>query len=106
MIRKYYFINKFETNNIEKQDKQTVIIYRNYSSKIADENLILKIKKEHLRMMTLIHLQITFWLLKNLNPKYFFLKMYMVLFLNLMKQPLGTLKNNLKNLDIQLLIKL
>ena len=45
MIRKYYFINKFETNNIEKQDKQTVIIYRNYSSKIADENLILKIKK-------------------------------------------------------------
>ena len=28
---KYYFINKFETNNIDKQDKQTVIIYRNYS---------------------------------------------------------------------------
>jgi len=45
MIRKYYFINKFETKNIEKQDKQTVIIYRNYSSKIADEGLILKIKK-------------------------------------------------------------
>ena len=33
MIKKYYFINKFETNNINKQDKQTVIIYRNYSSK-------------------------------------------------------------------------
>ena len=45
MMRKYYFINKFETNNIEKQDKQTIIIYRNYSSKIADEELILKIKK-------------------------------------------------------------
>ena len=45
MIRKYYFINKFETNNIEKQDKQTVIIYRNYSSKTLDEKLILKIKK-------------------------------------------------------------
>ena len=44
-MRKYYFINKFETNNIEKQDKQTVIIYRNYSSKITDEDLILKIKK-------------------------------------------------------------
>ena len=44
MIRKYYFINKFETNNIDKQDKQTVIIYRNYSSKISQE-LILKIKK-------------------------------------------------------------
>ena len=42
---KYYFINKFETNNIDKQDKQTIIIYRNYSSKIADVKLILKIKK-------------------------------------------------------------
>ena len=44
MMRKYYFINKFETNNIEKQDNQTIIIYRNYSSKIANEDLILKIK--------------------------------------------------------------
>ena len=33
MMRKYYFINKFDTNNIDKQDKQTTIIYRNYSSK-------------------------------------------------------------------------
>ena len=45
MIRKYYFINKFETNNIDKQDKETIIIYRNYSSKTQDEKLILKIKK-------------------------------------------------------------
>ena len=45
MIRKYYFINKFETNNIDKQDKQTVIIYRNYSSKVTNEELILKIKE-------------------------------------------------------------
>ena len=44
MNRKYYFINKFETNIIDIQDKQTVIIYRNYSSKINEE-LILKIKK-------------------------------------------------------------
>ena len=44
MMRKYYFINKFETNNIDKQDKQTVIIYRNYSSKIPSKKLILKIK--------------------------------------------------------------
>ena len=43
MIRKYYFINKFDTNNIDKQDKQTTIIYRNYSTKI-DPSLILKIK--------------------------------------------------------------
>ncbi|WP_262590030.1 thiamine phosphate synthase [Candidatus Pelagibacter communis] len=41
---KYYFINKFETNNIDKQNKQTIIIYRNYSSENADEKLILKIK--------------------------------------------------------------
>ena len=41
---KYYFINKFETNDIDKQDKQTVIIYRNYSSKITDDKFILKIK--------------------------------------------------------------
>jgi len=45
MMRKYYFINKFDTNNIDKQDKQTTIIYRNYSIKTADETLILKIKK-------------------------------------------------------------
>jgi len=44
-VKKYYFINKFETNNIDKQDKQTVIIYRNYSSKVANEELILKIKE-------------------------------------------------------------
>ncbi len=44
-MRKYYFINKLETNNINKQDSQTVIIYRNYSSKIKNEKLILKIKE-------------------------------------------------------------
>ena len=45
MIRKYYFISKFDTNNIDKQDKQTAIIYRNYSKKIVNPTLILKIKK-------------------------------------------------------------
>jgi thiamine-phosphate pyrophosphorylase len=44
-IKKYYFISKFDTNNIDKQDKQTSIIYRNYSSKKVDQALILKIKK-------------------------------------------------------------
>ncbi len=43
MLRKYYFINKFDTNNIDKQDKQTIIIYRDYSLKKLDERLILKI---------------------------------------------------------------
>jgi thiamine-phosphate pyrophosphorylase len=45
MMRKYYFINKFDTNNIDKQDKQTTIIYRNYSSKPIDKTLILRIKR-------------------------------------------------------------
>tara|TARA_E500000178_G_C16713821_1_gene613963 strand:+ start:120 stop:644 length:525 start_codon:yes stop_codon:yes gene_type:complete len=41
---KYYFINKFETNNIDKQDKKTIIIYRNYTLKTIDKKIILKIK--------------------------------------------------------------
>ena len=41
---KYYFINKFDTNNIDRQDKYTTIIYRNYSKKKIDKLLILKIK--------------------------------------------------------------
>ena len=45
LIRKYYFINKFDTINIDKQDKQTTIIYRNYSTKTTNQTLILKIKK-------------------------------------------------------------
>ena len=44
-MNKYYFINKFDTNIINKQDKQTTIIYRNYNSKTIDQDLILKIKK-------------------------------------------------------------
>ena len=45
MFSKYYFINKFETKNIDKLDKQTSIIYRDYSSKLLDEELVLEIKK-------------------------------------------------------------
>ena len=33
MIRKYYFINKFDTNNIDKQDKQTVLFIEIISKK-------------------------------------------------------------------------
>jgi len=44
-MNKYYFINKFDRKNIDKQDKQTTVIYRDYFSKILDEELILKIKK-------------------------------------------------------------
>ena len=45
MINKYYFINKFETNNIDRLDKQTAVIYRNYNSKLPNNALIIKIKK-------------------------------------------------------------
>jgi thiamine-phosphate pyrophosphorylase len=38
---KYYFINKFDTNHIVKQDKNTAFIYRNYNSK---NNLITILK--------------------------------------------------------------
>ena len=41
---KYYFINKFDTNHIDKQDRHTALIYRDYTNKI-DKDLILKIKK-------------------------------------------------------------
>ena len=40
---KYYFINKFDTNLISKQDKDTTIIYRNYKDYNFDD--VLKIKK-------------------------------------------------------------
>ena len=44
LINKYYFINKFDTNNIDKQDDQTAIIYRNYTSSVTKNSLIIKIK--------------------------------------------------------------
>ena len=43
-MRKYYFINKFDTNNIDKQKKKTIIIFRDYTSKKVDEVLIIKIR--------------------------------------------------------------
>ena len=44
-MKKYYFINKFDTNNINKLNKHTIIIYRNYSKTVHDEALIMRIKK-------------------------------------------------------------
>jgi thiamine-phosphate pyrophosphorylase len=43
-IRKYYFINKFDSNNIDKQKKNTGIIFRNYDSK-NNLSTIIKIKQ-------------------------------------------------------------
>ena len=44
LIDKYYFINKFDTNSIDKLDNQTSIIYRNYISQKTDKSLIIKIR--------------------------------------------------------------
>ena len=44
LLYKYYFINKFDTNLINKQDKQTAFIYRNYTEKKIEKNFILKFK--------------------------------------------------------------
>ena len=41
---KYYFINNFDTNNIDKQDHHTIIIYRNYALKKIDKFKILELK--------------------------------------------------------------
>ena len=43
ILNKYYFINKFDQSHIDKQDKKTIIIYRNYAQPI-DVKLILKLK--------------------------------------------------------------
>ena len=43
ILNKYYFINKFDQSHIDKQDKKTTIIYRNYNRNL-DEKLIIKIK--------------------------------------------------------------
>ena len=43
ILNKYYFIKKFDQSHIDKQDKKTIIIFRNYDQKI-DKKLILSIK--------------------------------------------------------------
>ena len=44
LLTKYYFINTLDTNNLQKQDKETIIIYRNYSSSNIKINKLLKLK--------------------------------------------------------------
>ena len=43
LFNKYYFINKFDQSHIDKQCKETTIIFRNYNQKI-DKKLILQLK--------------------------------------------------------------
>ena len=42
-LNKYYFINKFDQSHLDKQDKETITIFRNYDQ-IINEKLILKLK--------------------------------------------------------------
>ena len=44
LITKYYFINTFDTNDLQKQDKETIIIYRNYSSSNIKISKLIKLK--------------------------------------------------------------
>ena len=37
---KYYFINKFDKNILNKQDKRTIIIFRDYNSRKINKMLI------------------------------------------------------------------
>ena len=43
-LSKYYFINTIDTNNLQKQDRETIIIYRNYSSSNININKLLILK--------------------------------------------------------------
>ena len=43
ILTRYYFINKFDQNHIDKQDKETIIIYRNHN-RAPDKRLIISIK--------------------------------------------------------------
>ena len=42
-LDRYYFIKEFDQSHIDKQDKKTIIIFRNYDNKI-DKKIILTIK--------------------------------------------------------------
>ena len=43
ILNKYYFISSFDTNYIDKQNKDTAIVYRNYNTN--NKNTILSFKK-------------------------------------------------------------
>ncbi len=44
LLTKYYFINTLDTNNLKKQDKETIIIYRNYSLSNIKISKLIKLK--------------------------------------------------------------
>ena len=44
LLTKYYFINTLDTNNLQIQDKDTIIIYRNYSSSNINIDKLIKFR--------------------------------------------------------------
>ena len=44
LLTKYYFINTLDTNNLQKQNKDTIIIYRNYSSSNINIDKLIKLR--------------------------------------------------------------
>ena len=44
LLTKYYFINTLDTNNLQKQGKDTIIIYRNYSSSNINIDKLIKLR--------------------------------------------------------------
>ena len=71
LFKKYYFIDKFDKENIDKQNNNTSIIYRNYSKKI-DEKLIINLrdycKKKRLNFLISNNIKLAIKL--NLNGVY------------------------------------
>jgi len=69
-MTKYYFINKFDTNLINQQDKKTVFIYRNYLNFNLEEILKLKqfCKKKRYKLFLANNIKLSLKL--NLNGAY------------------------------------
>jgi len=44
LLTKYYFIDTLDTNNLQKQDKDTTIIYRNYNSSNINIDKLIKLR--------------------------------------------------------------
>jgi len=44
LLTKYYFIDTLDTNNLQKQDKDTIIIYRNYNSSNINIDKLIKLR--------------------------------------------------------------
>ena len=49
-MNKYYFINKFDQSHLDKQDKNTTIIYRNYNDKIDYKTWVIRIAQAKKRI--------------------------------------------------------